>query len=99
LLPPETKTQDRLLGLNHKDNTVGIENLIEEGLGAFAADKALEAIDPNAGLLAKGAAAIAGFEGVGAIKEHFAEGEETKADDSAPADDSAQSDDGSAQDN
>jgi hypothetical protein len=47
LLPPETKTQDRLLGLNHKDNTVGIENLIEEGLGAFAADKALEAVDPK----------------------------------------------------
>ena len=48
---------------------MGIENLIEEGIGAFAADKGLEAIDPNAGILAKGIAALAGGEGVNLLKE------------------------------
>lgn len=46
---------------------MGIEKFVEEAAGAFAADKALEAVDPNAGLLAKGAAAIAGFEGAGKL--------------------------------
>ena len=47
---------------------MGIENLIEEGIGAFAADKALEAVDPNAGFLAKATAALAGGEGVNLLK-------------------------------
>ena len=50
---------------------MGILDFVEEAAGAFAADKALEAVDPNAGLLAKGAAAIAGFEGVSKLKEVF----------------------------
>ena len=53
---------------------MGILDIAEEAAGAFAADKALEAVDPNAGFLAKAAAAVAGFEGVAAVKEHF-EGE------------------------
>ena len=48
---------------------MGILDFVEEAAGAFAADKVLEAADPNAGLLAKGAAAIAGFEGVSKLKE------------------------------
>jgi len=48
---------------------MGILNLVEEAAGAFAADKALEAIDPNAGILAKAAAAVAGFEGVEKVKD------------------------------
>ncbi len=48
---------------------MGILDIIEEAAGAFAADKALEAADPDAGLLAKGAAAFAGFEGVSKLKE------------------------------
>ena len=48
---------------------MGILDFVEEAAGAFAADKALEAVDPNAGLLAKGAAAFAGFEGVSKLKE------------------------------
>ncbi len=48
---------------------MGILDFVEEAAGAFAADKALEAADPNAGLLAKGAAAFAGFEGVSKLKE------------------------------
>jgi len=75
---------------------MGITDFIEEAAGAYAADKALEAVDPNAGFLAKAAAAVAGFEGVEAIKEHFA-GEQAAA---APQDDAqsdtSQSDDSNA---
>lgn len=68
---------------------MGILDFAEEAAGAFAGDKALEAVDPNAGLLAKAAAAVAGFEGVKAVKEHFAEGEAQPTDDSEapPSDD------------
>lgn len=55
---------------------MGIKDFIEEAAGAFAADKALEAVDPDAGLLAKAAAAVAGYEGVAKLKEHFAEGDQ-----------------------
>ena len=54
---------------------MGILDIAEEAAGAFVADKGLEAVDPNAGFLAKAAAAVAGFEGVSKVKEHFAEGE------------------------
>lgn len=50
---------------------MGILDFVEEATGAFAADKALEAVDPSAGFLAKAAAAVAGFEGVSALKEHL----------------------------
>ncbi|HEY0270644.1 MAG TPA: hypothetical protein VGC10_06615 [Sphingomonas sp.] len=62
-----------------------IENFIEEAAGAFAADKALEAVDPNAGILAKGAAAIAGFEGVDKVKDLLGGGEQAPADPNAQA--------------
>ncbi|WP_068093237.1 MULTISPECIES: hypothetical protein [Novosphingobium] len=61
---------------------MGIKDFLEEAAGAFAADKALEAVDPDAGLLAKGVAAVAGFEGVKAVKEHF-DGEQAETDQSA----------------
>lgn len=48
---------------------MGILNIVEEVAGAVGAEKALEAVDPNAGLLAKAAAAVAGFEGVAKVKE------------------------------
>lgn len=71
---------------------MGIKDFIEEAAGAYAADKALEAVDPDAGFLAKAAAAVAGFEGVSAIKEHLA-GEQAQPEEAAPQDD-AQGDDG-----
>lgn len=46
---------------------MGFEKLAEEAAGAFAAEKALDAVDPSAGFLAKAAAGIAGFEGGGAL--------------------------------
>ena len=42
---------------------MGIGKLIEEVGGAIAAEQAAEAVDPNAGILVKGAAAVAGFMG------------------------------------
>lgn len=60
---------------------MGILNLVEEIAGAVAADKALEAVDPNAGFLEKAAAAVAGFKGVEAIQDHFEEANEEKNED------------------
>lgn len=51
---------------------MGIVDLLEEAAGAYAAVKAVEAANPEAGLLTKGIAAVAGFKGVEALKEHFA---------------------------
>lgn len=68
-----------------------ITNFIEEAAGAFAADKALEAVDPNAGMLAKAAAAVAGFGGVGKVKEML--GGDGNADANNDADAPAPSDD------
>ena len=48
---------------------MGIGKLIEEVAGAVAAERAAVAADPNAGILLKGAAAVAGFVGVGKIHE------------------------------
>jgi len=48
---------------------MGIGKLIEEVGGAIAAEQAVEAADPDAGVLAKGAAAVAGFMGAGKLSE------------------------------
>lgn len=64
---------------------MGIEKLVEEAAGAFAADKALEAVDPNAGMLAKGAAAVAGFEGVNKLTDMLEEKSEPQQDAAADA--------------
>lgn len=53
---------------------MGIGKLIEEVGGAIAAEQAAEAADPNANILVKGAAAIAGFVAAdklsGALESH-----------------------------
>ncbi len=67
---------------------MGILDLAEEAAGAFGADKALEAVDPNANLLEKAAAAVAGFEGVKVLKDHLGQPHEQAAD--SQADDSDQ---------
>ena len=46
---------------------MGIGKLIEEVGGAIAAEQAAEALDPNAGILVKGAAAVAGFMGASTL--------------------------------
>lgn len=79
---------------------MGIEKLAEEAAGAFAADKALDAVDPDAGVLAKGAAIVGGFEGGGMLGDFIKDklsGSETpqdQADQSQPdQSDNTQSDD------
>ena len=51
----------------------------EKIAGAVVAVEAAKKLDPNAGILTEGAAAVAGFEGAGAIADHFEkkEGEDT----------------------
>lgn len=68
---------------------MGFEKLAEEAAGAFAAEKALDAVDPNAGFLAKAAAGIAGFEGGGALGDLISghdKGAEQVGDDQAAED-------------
>jgi hypothetical protein len=50
---------------------MGIKDFLEEAAGAYAAEKGLDAVDPNANFLEKGLAAVAGYEGVKVVKEHF----------------------------
>jgi hypothetical protein len=50
--------------------------ILEEAAGAFAAVEAAKKLDPNAGILTEGIAAVAGFEGTGALVDHFEKKEE-----------------------
>jgi hypothetical protein len=43
----------------------------EKLAGAVAAVEGIKKLDPNAGFITEAAAAITGFEGAGAIAEHF----------------------------
>jgi hypothetical protein len=47
--------------------------LLNEIIGAVVAEEALDKIDPNAGLLKKGLALIAGFEGEKMLEEKLSE--------------------------
>ncbi len=51
----------------------------EKIAGAVAAVEATKKLDPNASILTEAAAAIAGFEGVGAVEEHFEKKEEEQS--------------------
>jgi hypothetical protein len=59
-----------------KESTMGI---LEEAAGAFAAVEAAKKLDPNAGILTEGIAAVAGYKGTEAIEDHFEKKEETPA--------------------
>ena len=50
---------------------MGILDEAEKIAGAVVAVEGLKKVDPNAGILAEGAAAVAGFKGAEAIKEHL----------------------------
>jgi hypothetical protein len=43
----------------------------EKIAGAVVAVEAAKKLDPDAGIFTEGAAAVAGYEGAGAIQEHF----------------------------
>ena len=55
---------------------MGLLDKMEEIAGAVIAVEGLKKVDSGAGILAEGAAAIAGFEGVEAVKEHLEEKKE-----------------------
>lgn len=50
---------------------MGLLDDAEKIAGAVVAVEGLKKVDPNASVLSEGAAAIAGFEGTKAIKEHL----------------------------
>lgn len=52
---------------------MGILDGLGEIAGAIAAVEGLEKLDPEAGFLKKGLAAVVGFEGVSAVEDHFEE--------------------------
>ncbi|MGA7106996.1 MAG: hypothetical protein WBV28_03620 [Terracidiphilus sp.] len=54
--------------------------ILEEAAGAFAAVEGVKKLDPNAGILTEGVAAIAGFEGTEAITNFIDKKEEAKTD-------------------
>ncbi len=49
----------------------------EKLAGAVAAVEGMKKLDPNASFLTEAAAAITGFEGTGAVVEHFEKKDET----------------------
>jgi len=55
--------------------------LLEEAAGAFAAVEAAKKLDPNAGILTEGVAAVAGFEGTKEITNFIDKKEEEKSGD------------------
>jgi hypothetical protein len=55
---------------------MGFMEEAEKIAGAVAAVEGMKKLDPNAGILTEAAAAITGFEGAGAIAEHFEKKEE-----------------------
>ncbi len=57
---------------------MGLLDEAEKIAGAVAAVEGVKKVDANASILTEGAAAIAGFEGVKAVKEHLENTEEEK---------------------
>jgi hypothetical protein len=65
-------------------STIALEEImgiLEEAAGAFAAVEGVKKLDPNAGIITEGVAAVAGFEGTGAITNFIEKKEEEKKDD------------------
>jgi hypothetical protein len=58
---------------------MGLLDEAEKLAGAVAAVEGLKKLDPNASMLTEAAAAVAGFEGTGAIKEHLEKKEEEES--------------------
>lgn len=50
---------------------MGLLEDAEKIAGAVVAVEGAKKLDPNASILTEGAAAVAGFEGAGALAEHF----------------------------
>jgi hypothetical protein len=61
-----------------KENIMGLLEDAEKIAGAVVAVEAAKKLDPNASILTEGAAAVAGFEGAGAIADHLEKKDENK---------------------
>jgi uncharacterized protein (DUF362 family) len=72
----------------HTVTVMGILDTVGEIAGAVAAVEATEKVDPDAGLLTKGIAAVAGFKGAGAL-ESLAEKKEDESSEQASDTDNA----------
>lgn len=75
---------------------MGILDKVGEIAGAVAAVEATEKVDPNAGLLTKGIAAVAGFKGAEALEGVVEKKENEAADDTADDNTAAPDTDASA---
>ncbi|POR52737.1 hypothetical protein B0G62_10434 [Paraburkholderia eburnea] len=64
---------------------MGILDKVGEIAGAVAAVEAAEKVDPDAGFLTKAAAAVAGFEGAGALENLVEKKEDEKQADAGDA--------------
>ncbi|MBA4710301.1 hypothetical protein [Aquitalea aquatica] len=60
---------------------MGLLDTLGEVAGAIAAVEAAEKLDPDAGLLTKGIAAVAGFKGAGALEEMLEKKDESASED------------------
>jgi len=67
---------------------MGLLDTLGEVAGAIAAVEATEKVDPDAGLLTKGIAAVAGFKGAGALEDMLEKKDDSASD--AAQDDQAQ---------
>ncbi len=63
--------------MQKKENVMGI---LEEAAGAFAAVQGVKKLDPNAGILTEGVAAVTGFKGAREITEFIDKKEEETSD-------------------
>ena len=64
---------------------MGIGKFIEEVAGAVAAEKGVEALNPNASFITKAVAAVAGFEGVKVVTNKLEDRANDQAQDAADA--------------
>lgn len=65
---------------------MGILDTVGEIVGAVAAVEATDKVDPDASLLTKGIAAVAGFKGAGALESLLEKKEDEKPDESSAQD-------------
>jgi len=67
------------------ERDMGLLDEVGKIAGAVAAVEAAEKVDPEAGLLTKGIAAVAGFEGAGKLESLVEKKEDEKQDDASNA--------------
>jgi hypothetical protein len=72
--------QGEILFANARRSVMDFLKEAEELAGAVAAVEGVRKLEPNAGFITEAAAAITGFEGAGAIANHFEKKDEPSSD-------------------